>query len=136
MRACVLVSEVGPGDPDGIECSGCSSLVYMALQPYIPHGVPAHSATGDGQIDDAFNSRAEDSRHGHNYIDNPVDHLDYSSEGESDDELELHSEELDHDDSFDRVEDEDWEIVEKGEQTTRRDILLPITISARLYQTI
>ena len=28
MRACVLVSEVGPGDPDGIECSGCSSLVY------------------------------------------------------------------------------------------------------------
>jgi len=69
----------------------------------------APSAIGDGQIDDAY----KDSRYGHNYIDNQVDQLYYSSEGERDEELELHSEELDHDDGFDRVEDEDWEIVEK-----------------------
>ena len=68
-----------------IECSGCSPLVYMALQSSIPHRVPALSAS-DGHIDDSFNSRAEDTRHGHNYIDNLVDQLDDNSEGEHDDE--------------------------------------------------
>ena len=101
-----------------------------------PHRMSALSAIGDGRIDDASNSRAKDSQHGHNYIDNRVDQLYYSSEGERDEELELHSEELDHDDGFDRVEDEDWEIVEKGKQTTYHDILPPIIISTRLYQTI
>ncbi|KAH9080678.1 RIO1-domain-containing protein [Lactarius deliciosus] len=81
----------------------------MALQPSIPHRVPALTAIGGSRIDDAFNS----SRRGYNYIDNPVDQLESSSEEESDNELELHSEELDYDDSFHRVEDEDWEIVEK-----------------------
>jgi RIO kinase 1 len=42
-----------------------------------------------------------------------VDQLEDNSEEESDNELELDSEELDRDDGFDRVEDEDWEIVEK-----------------------
>ncbi|KAI9465630.1 RIO1-domain-containing protein [Lactarius psammicola] len=87
----------------------------MTLQPSISHRVPALTAV-DGQIDDVSNSRAEGSRNGYNYIDNPVDQLGYSSEEESDNELELHSEELSHDDGFDgfdRVEDEDWEIVEK-----------------------
>lgn len=85
----------------------------MALQP---SSVPRVSAIGR-QIDDAPNSHAEVSRHGHNHIDNTLDQLEYISEEESDNELELHSEELDHDDGFDRVEDEDWEIVEKGKQT-------------------
>lgn len=86
----------------------------MALQP---SSVPSVSAISGSQIDDAPNSHAEVSRHGHKYIDNAVDQSEYSSEEESDNELELHSEELDHDDGFDRVEDEDWEIVEKGKQT-------------------
>jgi hypothetical protein len=86
----------------------------MALQPSVTHKV---SAVGDGQIDDTSNSHAEVSRHGHNYIDDTVDQLEYNSEEGSDSELELDSEELDRDDGFDRVEDEDWEIVEKGKQT-------------------
>ena len=135
MRLCVPESEGGPGAPDQVECSGCGPLVYMALQSSIPHRVPALSAS-NGHIDDSFNSRAEDTRHGHNYIDNLVDQLDDSSEGEHDDELELYSEELYHDDGFDRVEDEDWEIVEKGEQITHCGIFSSIMISARLYQTV
>jgi len=98
--------------------------------------VPALTAVGDGQIDNASNSRAEGSRQGYNYIDNPVDQLEYSSEEESDNEPELHSEELDHDDGFDRVEDEDWEIAEKGKQTSHSDIPLLIMICVRLYQTV
>lgn len=97
--------------------SGCvpvAVLPHMALQPSVTHRV---SAIGDLQINDASNGHAEVSRHGHNYIDDTVDQLEDNSEEESDNELELHSEELDHDDSFDRVEDEDWEIVEKGKQT-------------------
>ncbi|KAF8272256.1 RIO1 family-domain-containing protein [Lactarius quietus] len=85
----------------------------MALQPSIPHRVPAIGAIGHGRIDNAANSHAEVSRHGHNYVDNTVDRLEYSSEEGSDTKLELQSEELDHDIGFDRVEDEDWEIVEK-----------------------
>ncbi|KAI9443085.1 RIO1-domain-containing protein [Lactarius indigo] len=80
----------------------------MALQPSIPHRVSVLTAIGDGRIDDASNSP----RRGYNYIDNPVDQSESSLE-ESDNGLELYSEELDHDDGFDRVEDEDWEIVEK-----------------------
>jgi hypothetical protein len=119
-----------PGRPG----SQSVSTVDMTLQPPIPHRVPALTADGDGLIDDAPHSRVEGFRHGYNYIDNPVDQSESSSEEESDNEL--HSDELDHDDGCDRVEDEDWEIVEKGKQTSRYDIFLLIMISERLYQTI
>lgn len=108
----------------------------MTLQHSVLHRAPELTAVGEGRIDDAPNSRTEDFRRGYNYIDNPVDQSEYRSEEERDNESELHSEELDHDDGFDRAEDEDWEIVEKGKQTMHYDIFSLIMISVRLYQTI
>ena len=95
----------------------------MTLQHSIPDTVPAPvSAVGDCQIDDASNSRGENFRHGYNNIDNPEGPSEVSSEEESDDEPELHSQLSDHYDGFDRVEDEDWEIVERGKRTANHTL--------------
>jgi hypothetical protein len=64
----------------------------------------------EGQFDDApIDKLPEDVRQQYNYIDDtPPEHSDGTSEGDDD----FDSEELD--DDFARVEDEDWEIAERG----------------------
>jgi hypothetical protein len=69
-------------------------------------------AVEDGQFDDApMDSHPERSLRQYNYIDDtPLEQSEDSSEGDDD----IHSEDLD--DSFARVEDEDWEIAERGKK--------------------
>jgi hypothetical protein len=64
----------------------------------------------EGQFDDApIDKFPGDFRQQHNYVDDtPPEHLDDISEGDDDSDFE----ELD--DDFARVEDEDWEIAERG----------------------
>jgi hypothetical protein len=70
----------------------------------------------EGQFDDApVDVHPEDVRQGYNYIDEaPLDQLEDSSEGDDSDDI--HSE-----DGFTvtRVEDEDWEIAERGAHLDR-----------------
>ena len=65
----------------------------------------------EGQFDDApIDKHSEEFRQQYNYIDDsPPEHSDDISEGDDD----FDSEELG--DDFARVEDEDWEIAERGE---------------------
>jgi hypothetical protein len=63
----------------------------------------------EGKFDDAIDKLTEDFQQQHNYIDDtPPEHSDDTSEGDDDSDSE------EPDDDFARVEDEDWEITERG----------------------
>ena len=66
----------------------------------------------EGQFDDAPDDmHPEGVQQGHGYIDEtPLEQTEDSSEGDSD----VYSESEDSDDDLTRVEDEDWEIAERG----------------------
>lgn len=72
---------------------------------------PLAAELEEGQFDDApIDKLPEEVRQQHNYIDDsPQEHSDGISEGDDDFDFE----ELG--DDFTRVEDEDWEIAERGE---------------------
>jgi hypothetical protein len=74
-----------------------------------------------GQFDDAPIGIHEDVRQGYNYIDETRwDQLEDSSEGDDSDDI--HSEGSEED--FTRVEDEDWEIAERGTRLSIAAVLL------------
>jgi len=66
----------------------------------------------EGQFDDAPDDmHPEGVRQGHSYMDETLlEQIEDSSEGDSD----VYSESEDSDDDLTRVEDEDWEIAERG----------------------
>lgn len=73
----------------------------------------------EGQFDDAPIDM--DVRQGYNYIDETRrEHLEDSSEGDDSDDI--HSE--GSEDDFTRVEDEDWEIAERGTRLSLAAVLL------------
>jgi hypothetical protein len=78
---------------------------------------PPPPAIEEGQFDDApVDKLPQDLRQGYNYIDHtPPEQSEDSSDDDDDD---FDSEEPD--DDLTRVEDEDWEIAERGKYETRR----------------
>ena len=82
----------------------------------------------EGQFHDAPDDmHPENIRQGYNYIDGtPLEQMEDSSEGDSD----VYSEFEESDDDLTRVEDEDWEIAERGTRLNPSPLYFSFDISS------
>jgi len=82
----------------------------------------------EGQFDDAADDmHSEGVRQGYNYIDETrLEQIEDSSEGDDD----VYSESEESDDDLTRVEDEDWEIAERGTRLNPAPLYFSFDISS------